>query len=47
MALLLQILRRKRQYEKTLKILNDRKNDKHFIFATSNADIPYETLLKP
>lgn len=29
--------------EKTLKILNDRKNDKHFIFATSNADIPYET----
>ncbi len=29
--------------EKTLQILNDRKNDKHFIFATSNADIPYET----
>lgn len=29
--------------EITLKILNDRKNDKHFIFATSNADIPYET----
>lgn len=27
----------------TLKILNDRKKDKHFIFATSNADIPYET----
>lgn len=29
--------------EITLKILNDRKHDKHFIFATSNADIPYET----
>lgn len=27
----------------TLKILNNRKNDKHFIFATSNADIPYDT----
>jgi len=27
----------------TLKILNNRKDDKHFIFATSNADIPYET----
>jgi len=29
--------------EITLKILNDRKEDKHFIFATSNADIPYDT----
>ena len=29
--------------EQTLKILNNRKNDKHFIFATSNADIPYDT----
>jgi uroporphyrinogen decarboxylase len=29
--------------ENTLKILGDRKYDKHFIFATSNADIPYET----
>lgn len=29
--------------EITLKILNNRKNDKHFIFATSNADIPYDT----
>jgi uroporphyrinogen decarboxylase len=29
--------------ENTLKILDDRKHDKHFIFATSNADIPYET----
>lgn len=29
--------------EKTLKILNNRKNDKHFIFASSNADIPYDT----
>lgn len=29
--------------EKTLRILNDRKDDKHFIFATSNADIPYST----
>jgi len=29
--------------EITLKILNNRKNDKHFIFATSNADIPYNT----
>lgn len=27
----------------TLKILNNRKADKHFIFATSNADIPYDT----
>jgi len=27
----------------TLKILNNRKDDKHFIFATSNADIPYDT----
>jgi len=27
----------------TLKILNNRINDKHFIFATSNADIPYDT----
>jgi len=26
-----------------LKILNNRKDDKHFIFATSNADIPYNT----
>ena len=26
-----------------LKILENRKNDKHFIFATSNADIPYDT----
>jgi len=29
--------------EITLKILNNRKGDKHFIFATSNADIPYDT----
>lgn len=29
--------------EETLKILNNRKDDKHFIFATSNADIPYDT----
>lgn len=29
--------------EVTLKILNNRKDDKHFIFATSNADIPYQT----
>lgn len=27
----------------TLDILNNRKHDKHFIFATSNADIPYDT----
>ena len=27
----------------TMKILNNRKADKHFIFATSNADIPYDT----
>ena len=27
----------------TLKILNNRKDDKHFIFATSTADIPYDT----
>ena len=26
-----------------LNILNNRINDKHFIFATANADIPYET----
>ncbi len=29
--------------EKTLRILNNRKNDKHFVFASSNADIPYDT----
>jgi uroporphyrinogen decarboxylase len=29
--------------EITLKILANRKDDKHFIFATSNADIPYLT----
>ncbi len=29
--------------DKTLKILNNRKEDKHYIFATSNADIPYDT----
>jgi len=29
--------------ESTLKILNNRKDDKHFIFASSNADIPYDT----
>ena len=29
--------------ETTLKILNNRKDDKHFIFASSNADIPYDT----
>lgn len=29
--------------EITLKILNNREHDKHFIFATSNADIPYDT----
>lgn len=28
---------------KTMEILENRKNDKHFIFATSNADIPYNT----
>lgn len=27
----------------SLRILNNRKKDKHFIFATSNADIPYHT----
>jgi len=27
----------------TLRILDNRKNDKRFIFATSNADIPFET----
>jgi uroporphyrinogen decarboxylase len=27
-------------------ILNDRKDDAHFIFATSNADIPYDTPLE-
>ncbi len=32
-----------RAKEITLKILNNRKNDKHFIFSTSNADIPYDT----
>lgn len=36
-------LTKEKAMEKTLKILNDRKNDKHFIFATSNADIPYDT----
>jgi uroporphyrinogen decarboxylase len=36
-------LSKEKAKEITLKILNDRKNDKHFIFATSNADIPYET----
>jgi uroporphyrinogen decarboxylase len=36
-------LNQEKAKEKTLRILNDRKNDKHFIFATSNADIPYET----
>jgi uroporphyrinogen decarboxylase len=29
--------------DNALKILNNRINDKHFIFATSNADIPYDT----
>lgn len=29
--------------EATLKILSNRLNDKHFIFASSNADIPYDT----
>lgn len=29
--------------EITLKTLNNRIDDKHFIFATSNADIPYDT----
>jgi uroporphyrinogen decarboxylase len=29
--------------ERTLRILESRKNDKHFIFATSNADVPYLT----
>lgn len=33
----------KKAQEITLRILNDRKEDKHFIFATSNADIPYLT----
>jgi uroporphyrinogen decarboxylase len=36
-------LTKERAVEKTLKILNNRKNDKHFIFASSNADIPYDT----
>ncbi len=33
----------KKAQDITLKILNNRKDDKHFIFATSNADIPYDT----
>lgn len=32
--------------KRTLSILNDRKDDKHFIFATSNADIPWDTPLE-
>jgi uroporphyrinogen decarboxylase len=36
-------LNRDKAIEVTLKILNNRKEDKHFIFATSNADIPYDT----
>lgn len=32
--------------EKCLKILDDRKHDNHFIFASSNADIPYNTPLE-
>jgi uroporphyrinogen decarboxylase len=32
--------------EKCLKILTDRKDDKHFIFATSNADIAYHTSIE-
>jgi uroporphyrinogen decarboxylase len=30
----------------SFEILNDRKDDQHFIFATSNADIPYDTPLE-
>lgn len=37
------ILTPEKAKEVTLKILNNRKNDKHFIFASSNADIPYDT----
>jgi uroporphyrinogen decarboxylase len=36
-------LSKQKAEEITLNILNNRKNDKHFVFATSNADIPYET----
>jgi uroporphyrinogen decarboxylase len=36
-------LSKEKAIELTLKILIDRKDDKHFIFATSNADIPYDT----
>lgn len=36
-------LSQEKAIEITLKILNDRVNDKHFIFASSNADIPYDT----
>jgi len=36
-------LSKERAIEKALKILNNRKHDKRFIFATSNADIPYDT----
>jgi len=32
--------------EKCVKILNDRKDDKRFIFSTSNADIPYNTSIE-
>ena len=36
-------LTKEKAIDLTLKILNNRKDDKHFIFATSNADIPYDT----
>jgi len=35
-----------RAREITLKILENRKDDRHFIFATSNADIPYDTTIE-
>jgi uroporphyrinogen decarboxylase len=36
-------LTKEKAAETTLKILNNRIHDKHFIFASSNADIPYDT----
>jgi uroporphyrinogen decarboxylase len=36
-------LTKEKATEIALRILNNRKDDKHFIFATSNADIPYDT----
>jgi uroporphyrinogen decarboxylase len=36
-------LSKEQAVEKCLQILINRKDDKHFVFATSSADIPYET----